>query len=139
MKEIPDERDWKQVHYMLFELPESSGTFTERIQKMVQLAASVKIHWLQAIPQIHLDSEEALMKMLDEIVKKGGEGLMLHRGDSQYHSGRSDDLLKLKPCQNAEVKVIEILPGKGKFNGMMGALLIKDKSGHIFPHRYQFQ
>ena len=131
-KKIPDELDWKQVRYMLFELPESSGTFTERIQKMVELTASVKIPWLQAIPQIHLDSEEALLKMLDEIVKKGGEGLMLHRADSLYHSGRSDDLLKLKPWQDAEATVIEILPGKGKFSGMMGALLLKDKSGHIF-------
>jgi len=131
-KKIPDERDWKQVRYMLFELPESSGTFTERIHKMVKLTASVKIPWLQAIPQIHLDSEEALLKMLDEIVNKGGEGLMLHRADSMYHSGRSDDLLKLKPWQDAEATVIEILPGKGKFSGMMGALLLKDKSGHIF-------
>ena len=57
---------------MLFELPESSGTFSERVQKMV-----------------------------DDIVKKGAEGLMLHRADSLYHSGRSDDLLKLKPRQDA--------------------------------------
>ena len=28
--------------------------------------------------------------------------------------------------------MIEILPGKVKFSGMMGALLLKDKSGHIF-------
>ena len=88
---------------MLFELPESSGTFSERVQKMV-----------------------------DDIVKKGAEGLMLHRADSLYHSGRSDDLLKLKPRQDAEATVIEILPGKGKFSGMMGALVVKDKRGHIF-------
>ena len=131
-KKIPDERDWKQVRYMLFELPESSGTFTERIHKMVKLTASVKIPWLQAIPQIHLDSEEALLKMLDEIVKKGGEGLMLHRAESMYHSGKSGDLRKLNPWQDAKATVIEILPGKGKFSGMMGALLLKDKSGHIF-------
>lgn len=70
--------------------------------------------------------------MLDDVVKKGGEGLMLHRADSLYHSGRSDDLLKLKPWQDAEATVIEILPGKGKFSGMMGSLLVKDQSGHIF-------
>ena len=57
---------------------------------------------------------------------------MLHRADSLYHSGRSDDLLKLKPWQDAEATVIEILPGKGKFSGMMGALVVKDKRGHIF-------
>ena len=101
-KKTTDELDWKHVRYMLFELLESSMTFTERIQKMVKLTASVKIPWLQAIPQIHLDSEEALLKMLDEIVKKRCEGLMLHRPDSLYHISKSDDLLKLKPWQDAD-------------------------------------
>ena len=55
---------------MLFELPESSGNFSERVQKMLKLTASAKIQWLQPIPQIRLDSEEALLKMLDDIVKK---------------------------------------------------------------------
>ncbi|MEC9384583.1 MAG: hypothetical protein VYD06_09080 [SAR324 cluster bacterium] len=27
---------------------------------------------------------------------------------------------------------MEILPGKGKFSGMMGALVVKDKRCHIF-------
>ena len=76
--------------------------------------------------------------MLDDIVKKGAEGLMLHRADSLYHSARSDDLLKLKPRQDAEATVIEILPGKGKFSGMMGALVVKDKRGHIFRIGFGF-
>jgi len=70
--------------------------------------------------------------MLDEIVTKGGERLMLHRADSLYHSGRIDDLLKLKPWQGAEATVVEILSGKGKFNGMMGSLLVTDESGRRF-------
>ena len=58
--------------------------------------------------------------------------MMLYRVDSMCPSGRSDDLLKLKPRQDPEVKVIRIFPVKVKFSGMMGALLLKDKSGHIF-------
>ena len=58
---------------MLFELPESSGTFSERVQKMLKLTASAKIPWLQTIPQIRLDSEEALLKMLDDYVNKDAE------------------------------------------------------------------
>ncbi|MBC8259685.1 MAG: DNA ligase [SAR324 cluster bacterium] len=131
-KKNPVESEWRQVRYMLFELPESPGTFTTRVHKMVELTQSAKIPWLQAIPQIRLNSEDALLKMLDEIVQKGGEGLMLHRADSLYHSGRSDDLLKLKPWQDAEATVIEILPGKGKFSGMMGSLLVADENGRKF-------
>ena len=128
----PNHNDWRQVRYMLFELPEHPGTFTRRVRKMVKLTETLKISWLHPIPQIRLNSEDALLNMLDEIVTKGGEGLMLHRADSLYHSGRSDDLLKLKPWQDAEATVVEILPGKGKFSGMMGSLLVTDESGRIF-------
>jgi len=128
----PNHNDWRQVRYMLFELPEHPGTFTRRVRKMVKLTETLKISWLQPIPQIRLNSEDALLNMLDEIVTKGGEGLMLHRADSLYHSGRSDDLLKLKPWQDAEATVVEILPGKGKFNGMMGSLLVTDESARRF-------
>ena len=128
----PNHNDWRQVRYMLFELPEHLGTFTRRVRKMVKLTETLKISWLQPIPQIRLNSEDALLNMLDEIVTKGGEGLMLHRADSLYHSGRSDDLLKLKPWQDAEATVVEILPGKGKFSGMMGSLLVTDESGRRF-------
>jgi len=128
----PNHNEWKQVSYMLFELPEHPGTFTQRVRKMVKLTETLKISWLQPIPQIRLNSENALLNMLDEIVTKGGEGLMLHQADSLYHSGRSNDLLKLKPWQDAETTVVEILPGKGKFNGMMGSLLVTDESGRRF-------
>jgi DNA ligase-1 len=128
----PNHNEWRQVSYMLFELPEHPGTFTRRVRKMVKLTETLKISWLQPIPQIRLNSENALLNMLDEIVTKGGEGLMLHQADSLYHSGRSNDLLKLKPWQDAEATVVEILPGKGKFNGMMGSLLVADESGRIF-------
>ena len=64
---------------------------------MVKLTKTLKISWLHPILQIRLNSEDALLNMLDEIVTKGGKGLMLHRANSFYHSGRSDKLLKLKP------------------------------------------
>jgi len=128
----PNHNDWRQVRYMLFEIPKHPGTFTRRVRKMVKLTETLKISWLQPIPQIRLNSEDALLNMLDEIVTKGGEGLILHRADSLYHSGRSDDLLKLKPWQDAEATVVEILPGKGKFNGMMGSLLVTDESARRF-------
>ena len=128
----PNHNDWRQVCYMLFELPEHPGTFTRRVRKMVKLTEALKISWLHPIPQIRLNSEDALLNMLDEIVTKGGEGLMLHGAYSLYHSGRSDDLLKLKPWQDAEATVVEILPGKGKFSGMMGSLLVTDESGRRF-------
>ena len=84
LKIQPNHNDWRQVRYMLFELPDNPGTFTRRVRKMVKLTETLKISWLQPIPQIRLNSEDALLNMLDEIVTKGGEWLMLHRADSLY-------------------------------------------------------
>ena len=47
-------------------------------------------------------------------MKAGGEGLMLHRGASLYRGERNDDLLKLKPYDDAEAVVVGHVPGKGR-------------------------
>ena len=57
---------------------------------------------------------------------------MLHRAASLYQAGRSDDLLKLKPYQDAEARVIAHLPGKGRHRGVLGALLVETAAGLRF-------
>lgn len=57
---------------------------------------------------------------------------MLHRADALYATGRSDDLLKLKPWLDAEAKVIDHLPGKGKYRGMLGSLKLEMPDGKRF-------
>jgi DNA ligase 1 len=70
--------------------------------------------------------------MLQRVTQAGGEGLMLHRADAPYRAGRSDDLLKLKSRADAEAVVIGYLPGKGKYAGMLGALIVECADGLQF-------
>jgi DNA ligase-1 len=65
-------------------------------------------------------------------VRAGGEGLMLHRADAPYLTGRSDVLLKLKPWQDAEAVVVGYTPGKGKYAGLTGALEMEMPDGRRF-------
>lgn len=48
---------------------------------------------------------------------------MLRNPDAPYERKRTRNLLKVKPKQDREVEVIEVLPGTGKHEGRMGALL----------------
>ena len=57
---------------------------------------------------------------------------MLHRQNLLYHSRRSDDLLKIKPLQDADKTVIERHLRKVKLSGMVSESVVKDKSSHIF-------
>lgn len=131
-RQVPDDAEWRQVRYMLFELPQAPGTFRERAQAMRQLVAAAEVPWLQAVDQFEVASRKALENKLAEIVKAGGEGLMLHRADAPYLTGRHDALLKMKPWQDAEAIVIGHLPGKGKYRGMLGAMRMRTADGVEF-------
>lgn len=125
-------QDWRTVRFMAFDLPAHRGTFAERVVRMRALVATARNAHLLMIPQRRFDTAPALEAELARVVAAGGEGLMLHRRDARYRAGRSDDLLKYKPHEDAEAQVIAHLPGKGKYAGMMGALQVRTPEGRHF-------
>lgn len=131
-KQTPDDAEWRQVRYLVFELPEALGTFRERAETMRTEIAAAGVPWLQAVEQFEMTHRKALERKLDEILKLGGEGLMLHRADALYTTGRSDVLLKMKLWHDAEATVIGHQPGKGKYAGMLGALRVRSADGVEF-------
>jgi DNA ligase-1 len=128
----PDDTEWRSVRYMIFELPNASGSFTERVEQIRAVTAAAKLPWLQAVHQFRVPDAAALQKRLRDIVRQGGEGLMLHKGDAYYQTGRSSVLLKVTPWQDAEASVVAHLPGKGKYAGMLGALQMEMPDGRRF-------
>ena len=128
----PDEAAWRQMRFMVFDLPAHGGVFDERLRALKALVASIQQDWVQAVPQQRVATDAALQALLQRTVRAGGEGLMLHRGASLYRSGRSDDLIKLKTHDDAEALVVGHLPGKGKHAGRLGALLVEMPTGQRF-------
>ncbi len=124
--------EWREVRYMLFELPGAPGTFGERAEAMRVLVEAARIPWLKTVEQFRVTDRKALMAKLDAVRAAGGEGLMLHRADALYATGRSGDLLKLKPYLDADATVIGHLPGKGRHAGRLGALIVLDDAGRSF-------
>jgi len=128
----PDEAAWRQVRFMAFDLPDDGAAFSHRAERLRALLAASGVPWLRAIPQSRVASRGQLDARLQDVVAAGGEGLMLHRADARYRFGRSDDLHKLKPWDDAEARVVGYRPGSGKYAGMVGALVVEDASGRRF-------
>jgi DNA ligase-1 len=128
----PDTVAWQRVRFMVFDLPSHQGTFTLRLQALQRLLANVSIAWMQPVEQFKVTGQDDLDTRLREVISAGGEGLMLHRGDSMYRAARSDDLLKVKPVDDAEARVTGHLPGKGKYQGLLGALQVETPEGLRF-------
>ncbi len=128
----PIDSEWERVRYMVFELPNGEGTFSQRLQQLESLLNDKKSKFIQLIKQARLSSHEELIRKLNEVVEQGAEGLMMHRADAVYSTGRSDDLLKVKTYQDAEATIIEHKPGKGKYAGMLGSILVERVDGKRF-------
>ena len=131
----PSQQDaeWRQIKYMIFELPERARHF-RRTRAAHPAKSSRMTQWPQliAVEQFRVADRAVLKRKLDEVVRGGGEGLMLHLADAAYVTGRSDVLLKVKPLQDTEAVVIEHVPGKGKYQGMLGALRVQMPDGKKF-------
>lgn len=127
-----DDRAWRPVRFMAFDLPGDSGHFAKRSVRLQALVATSGSAHLDHIPQRHLTSRALLDAQLQAVVAGGGEGLMLHHALAPYRAGRSDTLLKFKRGLDAEARVIGYRPGKGKYAGLVGALLVEDAHGRRF-------
>jgi DNA ligase-1 len=131
-RQIPDPAQWQKIRFMVFDSPGETGDFDHRLQALRVLFAQLNSPSIALIEQYKIDDETALMQALDQVIANGGEGLMLHLGSAPYRGIRSDDLLKLKRFSDAEAVVIGHIPGKGKFSGMLGAVLVKMPDGREF-------
>ncbi len=131
-RSVPVDEEWRAVRYMLFELPGVEGDFTARVAAIRRLVVHINRPWVQAVEQFRVADRAALQQRLEAVVVQGGEGLMLHRADAAYVTGRSEALLKLKPWQDAEAVVIAHQPGQGKHAGRLGALRVRSPEGLEF-------
>ncbi len=131
-RSVPDGVGWQSLCYLVFELPDSPGPFAQRALALQQLVRRVGWTGLQAVDQQRLSGASALQRRLDEVLQQGGEGLMLHRADAPYVTGRSDMLRKFKPVNDAEAVVVAHQPGRGALAGLTGALRVRAGDGREF-------
>ncbi|GIU53087.1 DNA ligase [Shewanella sp. KT0246] len=121
---------WQQVTFMIFDLPEHGGAFSERVAKMKHIA--VNSRYIQQIPQQEFTTQVQLYNELDRVIENQGEGLMLHKKTALYTIGRSPNIVKLKPKYDAEAVVVAHNEGKGKYSGLLGSITVEMPDGKRF-------
>ena len=127
-----DDSAWHDVRFMVFDLPADAGPFSARVRHMRALLDNTGIASLHRVRQFRVDDAAELDAWLERIVAAGGEGLVLQHRDARYHVGRSEDLLKYKPYDDAEARVIGYTAGQGQYAGLLGALIVERPDGLRF-------
>ena len=128
----PADEAWRAVKYLVFDAPGHAAPFAQRVAFVQTTLAQAQQPWLMPVAQREVNDARALQALLQETVRQGGEGLMMHRADALWQPGRTDALFKHKPEQDEEGLVVGHQPGKGRLLGMTGALLVQMPSGQRF-------
>ena len=123
---------WRQIKYLLFDAPGVSGPFEERQKALSAMIRQNRPQYAKVLEQARCTSIDALKAELARVESLGGEGLMLRQPGSQYEAGRSPTLLKVKTFHDAEGRVVEHLPGKGRHAGRLGAVVVELPDGLTF-------
>lgn len=128
----PDDAAWQAVRYLVFDAPGQPEGFERRWQALQAVIGQANQPWLMRVEQFRVDSAADLQRRLDDVVRMGGEGLVLHRADALWQPRRSDALFKLKPEPDDDARVVGHQPGRGRLAGQTGALLMESPQGLRF-------
>jgi DNA ligase-1 len=137
-RKLPIEAEWikYKVRYKVFDMPNNPKPFEERTKDLIKLikqrakcmkALNVPVEIahnycpLEMTRQVKAKSEKHVQKMLSDVVKKKGEGLMLRQPGSLYERKRSKTLLKIKKVFDDECVIIGYKPGTGKYKEKLGS------------------
>ena len=129
---LADASHWQSVRYMVFDMPAQPGSFAQRYARLQASVSAAAQPWLQAVEQVPGGDAASLERHLRELTQAGGEGLVLHRWDAPWQPGRSQAVYKFKLQPDAEATVLAHIPGKGKYAGATGALLVESAQGVRF-------
>jgi len=88
-----------------------------------------KLHRIVESKEVN-DMNEAKL-MFKDILKRGGEGIILKNLDHPWEAKRSTQIVKMKEILEIDLKVTGWQEGTGKYAGKMGALECQNKDGSI--------
>ena len=121
---------WHNIRYCVFDAPEHTGTFEQRLAWLRHLEKARG--GFDVVEHYEIPDNRTLNRFYRYVVSNGGEGVMLRLKKSMYERKRSSSLLKIKPECDQEATVVGYEPGTGKHEGRLGAYVCEFHNGVMF-------
>lgn len=110
---------------------QDSHTRKEQLHKLFE---ENNFEWLKEVEVLYEGTDvNKISEYLEDITSKGGEGVMINLSDGVYECKRTKQLLKVKKFNTADVKVVDVYEGTGKYSGKLGGITIEfEHNGKIW-------
>lgn len=105
--------------------------YSERFEKARLFVRNANTEYIQAVESKMVYSIEEAQAHFNEKVSQGLEGIILKNIDNIWENKRSNDLVKFKEELTIDLKVVDVIPGTGEFEGGLGALVCETDCGKL--------
>ena len=111
----------------------------ERLIDLYKTLNNLDLEYIQLVPiymnnvLVKEETVDIIMNMYEKAIAQGEEGLVIDIADASYVRAKGTSMFKLKPEISGDFKVIDVVEGKGKDAGRLGAFIIeyKDNLVHV--------
>lgn len=137
MKGSPKESIGDDLFFNVFDIDSSDvikkgkgiKNYRERRSDLELLFFGRKFENLILAQKWEAKTKDELMPIYDQIVAKGGEGVIMKDPTHVYECKRSKSWIKFKEVEDCDLVIIGWYPGEGKREGFIGGFICKDLSG----------
>lgn len=123
---------------IIYDIPKyGDWSYEERYSFLQRMFNKFNFKYVSLIPILGINENGSWVNYFNDMVSEGREGVVLYKPSSKYKfsensNGINPEIWKIKVEDEKEVKVLEIIEGKGKDEGTIGALKCIDGRGKEF-------
>ena len=109
----------------------------ERLIDLYKTLNNLDLEYIQLVPiymnnvLVKEETVDIIMNMYEKAIAQGEEGLVIDIADASYVRAKGTSMFKLKPEISGDFKVIDVVEGKGKDAGRLGAFIIEYKDNTV--------
>lgn len=119
---VGSKQQYKLMIFDCLEIGDESQAYKYRLNQAFNLAPLMGGKSIRFAHTKRVWSTDQIKELYNAHIEMGHEGIMIKSPGNVYAGKRVPDIMKLKEEKTADLKVIDIVLGNGKYEGMVGSL-----------------
>lgn len=120
------------MHIDEWKAQKSEHDYIERRMLLEGLSSAHPHTYFEVLPILYKGTDTSkITELLDEMVAKGSEGIMVNLCNAKYEFKRTNALLKCKKFSDVDLEIVGFEEGTGRLTGTLGAILVRYKKGNV--------